>query len=223
MANLNIQIAIDPKFYSKNPESSDLGRRIVKHGIELIHKIGYEAFTFKKLGAIIHSNESSIYRYFENKHSFLIYLVNWYWSWVEYYLVFAISNISSPEEKLEIAVRLLTEEIKEDNAISFINEQLLHQIIISESSKAYLTKEVDKENEKGFYTSFKRVVQRVSDIIIELKPDYKYPHMLVSTIIEGTHHQAYFSDHLPGLTDITQEKNTIALFYKQLINAVLKG
>ena len=76
MVNLNIQIAIDSKFYSKNPESSDLGRRIVKHGIELIYQIGYEAFTFKKLGAIIQSNESSIYRYFESKHSFLIYLVN---------------------------------------------------------------------------------------------------------------------------------------------------
>jgi AcrR family transcriptional regulator len=222
MVNLNIQIAIDSKFYSKNPESSDLGRRIVKHGIELIHQIGYEAFTFKKLGAIIQSNESSIYRYFESKHSFLIYLVNWYWSWVEYKLVFAISNISSQEEKLEIAVRLLTEEVKEDNAITFINEVLLHQIIISESSKAYLTKEVDRENEKGFYTSYKRVVQRVSDIILELKPDYKYPHMLVSTIIEGAHHQAYFSDHLPGLTDMSQEKNTIVLFYKQLLKAVLE-
>ena len=223
MVDLNIQIAIDSKFYCKNPESSDLGRRIVKHGIELIHEIGYEAFTFKKLGHRIHSNESSIYRYFESKHFFLLYLVNWYWSWVEYKLVFATSNISNAEEKLEGAVQLLTEEVKEDNAISYINELLLHQIIISESSKAYFTKQVDKENEKGFYTSYKRVVDRVSQIIHELNPDYKYPHMLVSTIIEGAHHQAYFSDHIPGLTDISKEKNTIVVFYKELIKSVLKG
>ncbi|MEK9852337.1 MAG: TetR/AcrR family transcriptional regulator, partial [Flavobacteriaceae bacterium] len=87
--------------------------------------------------------------------------------------------------------------------------------------KAYLTKEVDRENEKGFYTCYKRVVQRVSDLILELKPDYKYPHMLVSTIIEGAHHQAYFSDHLPDLTDISKEKNTIVVFYKELIKSVL--
>jgi len=81
----------------------------VEYGIEMIHELGYEAFTFKKLGSRINSNESSIYRYFESKHSFLVYLVNWYWSWIEYKLVFATTNIESEEEKLEKAIQLLTE------------------------------------------------------------------------------------------------------------------
>ena len=79
MNDLQINISIQPSFYCKDPESTELGRNIVRVGIELIDKLGYEAFTFKKLGAQIHSNESSIYRYFDSKHAFLVYLVNWYW------------------------------------------------------------------------------------------------------------------------------------------------
>lgn len=216
MNELQVQIAIDSNLFCKDPESSDLGRRIVEQGIEMIHELGYEAFTFKKLGERIHSNESSIYRYFESKHAFLIYLVNWYWSWIEYKLVFATTNIGSAEEKLKKAIQLLTEEVKEDNTFTFINEVVLNRIIIAESSKAYHTKEVDKENEKGFYKTYKRVVQRVCDFVMEVNPSYKYPHMLISTIIEGAHHQRYFSEHLPFLTDVEKGKNNIELFYQEL-------
>lgn len=216
MNDLQVQIAIDPSLFCKDPESSDLGKRIVKHGIEMIHELGYESFTFKKLGERINSNESSIYRYFENKHSFLIYLVNWYWSWIEYKLVFATTNIVNAEEKLKKAIQLLTEEVKEDNTFTFINEVILNRIIIAESSKAYHTKEVDNENEKGFYKTYKRVVQRVCNFVLEVNPRYKYPHMLISTIIEGAHHQRYFSEHLPFLTDIEKGKNNVELFYQDL-------
>ena len=62
MEELQIHIATDSCLFCKDPESSDLGRRIVGYGIEMIHELGYEAFTFKKLGSRINSNESSIYR-----------------------------------------------------------------------------------------------------------------------------------------------------------------
>jgi AcrR family transcriptional regulator len=222
MNDLQINIATDSKLYFKDPESSDLGKRIVEHGIEMIHELGYESFTFKKLGDRIHSNESSIYRYFESKHAFLIYLLNWYWSWIEYKLVFATTNMESAEDKLETAIQLLTEEVKEDTSFTFINEFILNKIIIIESSKAYHTKGVDKENEKGFYKTYKRVVQRVCDFVLEVSPTFDYPHMLVSTIIEGAHHQKYFSDHLPALTDCEDGKNNIVKFYKQLVKDVLR-
>ena len=62
-----IKIEVNKKTYVKDPESSDLGKRIVEHSILMMHEIGFDAFTFKKLGDRIGSNESSIYRYFENK------------------------------------------------------------------------------------------------------------------------------------------------------------
>ena len=222
MNDLQVHMAIDSNLYCKNPQSSDLGKKIVMNGIKMIHELGYESFTFKKLGAQIHSNESSIYRYFESKHTFLIYLVNWYWSWIEFKLELLTTNVSSAEEKLDKSVQLLTEQVKEDDTFTFINQVTLNKIIIAESVKAYHTKQVDKENEKGFYKTYKRVVQRVCDFVLEINPQFKFPHMLVSTIIEGAHHQRFFSEHLPSLTDFEEGKNNIVDFYKQLTKDALK-
>jgi AcrR family transcriptional regulator len=79
----NFKIQINDKIYVKDPETSDLGRKILEQSIILIDEIGFDNFTFKKLGEKIGSNESSIYRYFENKHKLLVYLSSWYWSWME--------------------------------------------------------------------------------------------------------------------------------------------
>ena len=221
MENLHIHIAINPSLYTKNPESSDLGKKIVCKSIEMIDQLGFETFTFKKLGIAIGSNESSIYRYFESKHALLIYLINWYWSWIEYKLVFATTNVVSPKERLDNAIKLFTEQVEEDNSFTFINEVLLNKIIISESAKAYHTKDIDKENEKGFYKTYKRVVQRVSDIVLEINPTFEFPHMLISTVIEGAHHQRYFSKHLPALTDVEEGKNNILRFYTDLVQKTI--
>jgi AcrR family transcriptional regulator len=222
MQALQINLSIDGSLFTKDPESSDLGKKIVRTSIEMIDELGYEAFTFKKLGDRIHSNESSIYRYFESKHALLVYLFNWYWSWIEYKLVFLTMNIEQPEVKLVKTLRLLTEEIKEDSDFSSINEVLLNKIIISESAKAYHNKDVDEDNKKGFFKVYKRVVQRVCDIILEINPNYPYPHMLISTIIEGAHHQRFFSEHLPSLTDVEEGNDAIDRFYEELLLKAIK-
>ena len=222
MDSLQINIKISPSLYTKNPESSELGRKIVCQSIKMIDELGFESFTFKKLGQQIGSNESSIYRYFESKHMLLVYLVNWYWSWMEYRLVFRTNNIKSSEEKLREAIRVLTQKIDIDHSFSYIDEVTLSRIIIAESSKAYHTKDVDKENEKGFYRTYKRVVQRVSDIVLEINPDFEFPHMLISTVIEGMHHQRFFSEHLPSLTNVEEGKNNIVVFYIDLVLKAIK-
>ena len=217
MKNLAVHIKISPELYTKNPESSELGRKIVSESIAMIDALGFESFTFKKLGAAINSNESSIYRYFSSKHALLVYLVSWYWSWIEYKLVFTTINVSEPQKKLQDAIAILTNDITEDNSFSYINEVILHRVIIAESAKAYHTKDIDAENEKGFYKTFKRVVARVSDLVLEVNPDFEFPHMLISTVIEGSHHQRYFSKHLPSLTDVEEGKNNVVRFYTDLV------
>lgn len=47
--SFSIQIAINEKLFLRNPEHSELGRKIIEHSVMLIDKIGFEAFTFKKL------------------------------------------------------------------------------------------------------------------------------------------------------------------------------
>ena len=65
---VNIRISLNPGLYLKDPQESDLGRRIIKHSILLLEELGFEQFNFKKLAEAMGSTEASIYRYFENKH-----------------------------------------------------------------------------------------------------------------------------------------------------------
>ncbi|MBL1279517.1 MAG: TetR/AcrR family transcriptional regulator [Fluviicola sp.] len=221
MKNLHIQIEISSELFSKNPDSSDLGREIISKSIELINEIGFESLTFKKLGAVINSPESSIYRYFNNKQTLLIYLTSWYWTWTEYRLVFATTNVVSPEERLSKCINIITQPVEVDDDISYVNEILLSEIIFSESLKAYHTKNVDEKNKIGSFKAYKNVVQRISDIVLEINPHFEYPHMLISTIIEGAHQQKYFAEHLPALTDKIKDKNAITSFYIEIVNQIL--
>jgi AcrR family transcriptional regulator len=71
--DIQLQIKMNEKLFLRNPEQSELGKKIIMHSIQLIHEQGFEAFTFKKLAKAIGSTEAGIYRYFENKHRLLIY------------------------------------------------------------------------------------------------------------------------------------------------------
>lgn len=216
----NFKIEVPQGIYIKNPETSNLGKRIVGKSIELISKIGFEQFNFKKLGQEISSNESSIYRYFENKHNLLMYLTSWYWIWIEYQLVLETFALKNNQEKLLKAIEIVTRTTKEDSSFSHINEVLLNQIVINESSKVYLTKEVDNENKDGFFLPFKRVVKRLAEIISEYNNNYKHSLSLANTIIEGALQQHFFKQHFTTITNCNN-KTTVTNFYTDLILKVL--
>ncbi|XCF07655.1 TetR/AcrR family transcriptional regulator [Tamlana crocina] len=217
MKNLlsNLKISVPDKIYVKDPESSELGKRIVENGILLIDELGFDSFTFKKLGIKIGSNESSIYRYFESKHKFLLYLSSWYWAWIEYQLVFETHSLSLCD-KLEKAIDVVTRNTKEDSNFSHINEVVLNRIMINENSKSFLTKEVDQENKEGYFVIYKRIVHRLRDMIKEINPNYEFPSTLASTIIDGSLHQHFLKDHFASITDC-KTGDTPTLFYKNLV------
>jgi len=212
-----MKIQVNEKVFLKDPDSSEIGRKIINNSILLIDEIGFEEFTFKKLGLEIGSPESTIYRYFENKHKILLYLTIWYWSWLEYRLVFGTVNIISLNEKLNTAIKLLVEPIQEDSDFSHINEVVLNRIVISESAKSYFTKKVGVDNKDGVFKVYKRLVQRVGDLVLAINPDFEYPNMLISTVIEGAHQQRYFAQHLPKLTDVRPGKDNITEFYTNMV------
>lgn len=217
-----LKIDVPNKIYIKDPESTDLGRRIVEHSILLIDEIGFEAFTFKKLGKSIGSNESSIYRYFESKHNLLLYLSSWYWSWKEYQLVLETYSITEPSEKLKRAIEILTRTIKEDTKFTHVNEVVLNRIIINENSKSFLTKQVDRENQEGYFVVYKRIVSGLKEMIVAVDKKYEYPASLASTILEGGLHQHFLKDHFTSITDCSKEV-TPTLFFTDLVNHVLKN
>jgi len=197
----SIKLSVPDKIYLKDPESSELGKKIVGQSILLMDEIGFDNFTFKKLGTLIGSNESSIYRYFESKHKLLVYLSARYWAWIEYQLVFETNNIENSHEKLRRAILIITRKVKKDRSHSHVNEILLHKIIVNENSKSFLTKEVDKENKEGYFAVHKRLVSRIKNMITEVCSNYPYPTSLASTIIEGGLHQHFLKDHFASMTD----------------------
>lgn len=218
----SLRFAIHEKLYLKDPESSELGRRILEHSILLFDEIGFDAFTFKKLGVRIESNESSIYRYFENKHKLLLYLTSRYWGWIEYQLVFATNSITDPQEKLVKAIGILCRTTTQDQAFTHINEVVLNRVIINEFSKSYLTKEVDEENKEGYFSIYKRLVHRLEEMIQGVNPEYPFAASLASTIIEGGLYQQFLKDHFTSITNCDKQTTAVDFFTHLALNTLRK-
>ena len=209
LMSIEIKISLNNGLYLKEPQDSKLGRNIIKHSILLIDKFGFESFTFKKLAEEINSTEASIYRYFENKHLLLLFLVNWYWEWVSYLIGINTINIEDPKKKLKIVIHSFVYASKENPSVTYVNESKLHRIVISEGNKTYHTKEVDNENSKGFFKSYKDLAESVSNVISEINPAFKYPFSLATNLFEMSNNHIFFAKHLPRLTDISVEKNEV--------------
>lgn len=223
MQNLlsNIMISVNDKLYVKNPETSQLGKKIIEHSILLIDEVGFENFTFKKLGEKIDSNESSIYRYFESKHKLMLYLSSWYWGWMEYKLAFATTNISNPMERLKKGITIVTEKVEDDSTTLHVNEAILNRIIVQEFTKTLLTKEVDEENKEGFFLVYKRVINRIIEMITAVNPNYGFAKSLASSMVEGALHQHFLKDHLKTITNCNTEVSPTD-FYINLIENTLR-
>ena len=221
---LKLSLRLNEKLFLRDPESSDLGRRILKYGIEMIHQLGFEAFTFKKLAEEIHTTEASIYRYFENKHRLLLYIITWYWSYLEYQVVFNINNLVDADTKIRRVLDLLTHELDDSLGTVDFDKKALYNIVISESNKTYLSKNVDENNSAHLFKPYKDLCARIAALFLLYNPNYPYTRSLASTVIEAAHFQYFFSQHLPRLTDVKSKDDnyTIQAFLEQMVFAALR-
>lgn len=220
---IHLQIKMNEKLFVKNPEQTELGKKIIQHSIQLIHNHGFEAFTFKKLAEDIGTTEAGIYRYFENKHRLLIYITAWYWSWLEYRVSIHTRNIENSVLKLKSVIKLLVT-AEDDIKSSYVDENILHQIIITEGTKTYLTKKISEDNKDHLFKPYKDLCAVIGNIILQCNPHYKYPKSLASTIIEMAHFQNFFMHNLPSLTDfgVSKDEADIILFLEDLAFSSLK-
>ncbi len=221
---LQLQIKMNEKLFIRNPEQTGLGKKIIQHSIHVIHLNGFESFTFKKLAEDIGTTEASVYRYFENKHKLLMYITAWYWSWLEYRITVYTLNITDPVLKLKKVIILLATTVEDDISTSHVNENILHQIIIAEGSKAFLTKHVTADNKDHLFKPYKDLCAKIGNIIHEYNPEYKYPKSLSSTIVEIAHFQNFFMNNLPSLTDFGKDKDEskIVSFLEDLVFSSIK-
>jgi AcrR family transcriptional regulator len=221
MNRLQITLTVNSELYLKDPFSSSIGKSIVEEGLNLIEEFGFENFTFLKLAQRIETTEATIYRYFKNKHLFLIYLTNLYWSWLEYRVVIASTNIEDPIKRFYKTLHEICLIVKDSSALLPVDEVKLQQVIINESTKTYFTSQVDIENKAGYFIVYKRLVDYVSKIITEINPNYAFPQALVTTLIETVLYQRYFSKHLPKLSSDLIEDDKLEQFCKSLCSAII--
>ncbi len=219
---VSVQIKVNANLYLRDPQETKLGKKIIRESIILIDKIGIERFTFRKLALAMKSTEASIYRYFENKHALLVYLVSWYWEWVQFRIDFNSMNVVDPRRKLKITIKTIIDTIRLTTPAEYIDRDLLHSIVVKEGIKAYHINDVDKENKMGFFNPYKALGQKIADIISAVNPDFPYPKTLASNLLEMSNNQMYFAQHLPKVTDLNMENGNTAELEEMLEFFVFK-
>lgn len=216
-----LTLKLNENLYLRDPQNTELGQNILQQSVQLIDQLGFEQFTFKKLAEVIGSTEASVYRYFENKHRLLLYLIDWYWTWLEHRMDYCTQNVKDPKDRMRICIGLLAEEKKFDPSFAFIQEPALQRITMSEFDKAYLTKQVDADNKEGLFLPYKSICKKIAGIVLEINPKYEHPHTLVSTMMLAANHQIFYVQHLPSLTDIKIKSrdyyDTLRQFMEELI------
>ena len=214
---------LNDNLYLRDPQATELGRSIISSGIELLDKLGFEEFTFRKLASEIGSTEASLYRYFENKHKLLIYLIDWYWTWLEYRIDYHINNVKDPTERLKICLVKISEEKTNDPDFAYVDERALERIVSAEFEKTFLTKQVDADNKEGLFLPYKSLCKKIAAVIREVNPAYEFPHSLASTLLLLVKQQLYYAQHLPSLSDIKYDpKKQSKKLYVFLESLVLK-
>lgn len=214
-----VHVRMNERLFLRDPEGSDLGRRIVRQGILLFDEMGFEDATFRKLADRMGTKEASIYRYFENKHRLLVYLVAWYWHWLEYQLIFQTNNLNDPREKLERLLRLILLRDLGASATDDLDIRALHRIVVREASKAYLTRHVTEDNRQQLFKPYKDLCGRIAQLILEYQPHYPFARSRASSLIETAHYQTFFMQNLPSLTDFdpTQDEGQLLEFLRHLL------
>lgn len=217
--NIDFNPSLNDRLFLKNPQSTELGKKIIKEAISLISSIGYEQFTFKKLAIEIETTEATIYRYFVNKHKLLIYLVNWYWNYLEFQMILQLRTIAKPADKIKKIIDILVWEDNSEIDFGAFDHQALYFITIAEGNKTYLSKDVDENNKDMLYKPFKDLSGRIAGIFSEYNPSYKYPNTLASSVIDVSHLQYFFMHHLPRLSDFAKKKKPkdIEAFLEDLV------
>ena len=221
---MDIKFDLNRSLYNKDPQESALGKKIIEYSIILINDIGFESFTFRKLAVEIGSAEKSIYRYFENKHFLLLFLTSWYWEWVYYLISINIKNLEDPILKLDKVIDNIVRATSENPMNKYINENILHRVVINEGVKTYHISAIDEENKAGLFFSYKKLVKVVSEIILDINPSFSYSTSLASNLFEMANNQIYFAEHLPRLSSIKSGENQnddlitmLTLFVKKVV------
>jgi len=220
-----ITIRVHEDLYLRDPEGTELGKKIVQASVLLIDELGFDAFTFKKLAKEIQSTEASVYRYFSSKHQLLCYVVSWYWSWVCYLIEVRTTNVTDPLKKLRATIQALAESNKDDPASLHVDEAVLHRIVMAESARIYMTKPVKSNKQKAFFDAFLSLRDVYVRIFKEINPRYKHPKALALMVISTVKWQIFYSTHFPAMGELKMHRGNpkeVVQFVEKMVLKMVK-
>lgn len=163
-----ISFTLNPHLYLRDPQRTELGQKIIKSSVELIDQLGFEQFTFKKLAEEINSTEASIYRYFENKHRLLLYLIGWYWNWLEYRIDLFTSNLSDPKDKIVASIKVLAEEKKMTRVLNLSMKWHFIELLLPSLVKPIYQSKLITTTKRDYLVASNRYVKRYLSGLLRL-------------------------------------------------------
>jgi AcrR family transcriptional regulator len=158
----------NPNLFLKDPDLSNIGKRILQQGAEILLELGYEDFTFKKMALRIGTTEATVYRYFENKHRYLLYLLSWYWNIMQFIIESETRHLKTDREKIERIIELLLHQDMQVEIHALVPVSTLTQIAKNEATKAYSVKAVDDLNMQKLYSPYKELCRCIGDVFFKL-------------------------------------------------------
>lgn len=215
-------VQLDKTLFVKDPSTSEVGKEIVRKSVKLLAKEGIENFNFKKLSQAIASTETTIYRYFTNKHQLVMYLSSWYWVKLESRIVFATANIPDPKEQLQKTIKELCFRIPKSAESNQLDEQLLQELVFNDSWKAFDSNLPTACNPKSYYVAYEDLCDRIAVILHACDKSYKTPKALASALIDTSHRQMFFQKHLSHISDIGKTNKSIENLLLSMVDHFIK-
>jgi AcrR family transcriptional regulator len=212
-----VKLQLNDSLCVKDPTSTEVGENILRESVNLIHEIGLEAFTFKKLSLSTGSTEATIYRYFSNKHQLLMYLSSWYWNFLEWKIAFSTSNSQTPQQALEQCIQVLVAPTKGERFNRLFDDTKLQEIVTLESTKAFVAKGLSKAEKKKYYSSYLQLIARIEQIIQEAHPKHTNATALATTILETVHYQHFLQHALPEIAITDKTGKSLSELLHQLL------
>lgn len=211
----HLELQIPESLYLKNPRETAVGISLLEHAATMIASQGIDSFTFRKLSAEAGCTEATVYRYFENKHQLLLYILNIYWGWLEYQLVFDTHNLTDPAEKLKRTISLLA-----DPGFDFMSNKTFArhviQTAINEGVKVHITRHLKEEIRNGAMSGYFNLVNRISIFVSEHDGHYPYPTALATGLIDASLQQLFYQKHIRGISEAADD-NKITDFLIRMI------
>ncbi len=217
----NVSVRIDESLFCKDPTSSDIGLAIIRKSVDLLHSEGLESFTFKKLATALGSTESTIYRYFLNKHQLIMYLSSWYWNLLEWKVVFATANMESPFAMMDKALKVLSNPV-EESSVEFFDEKKLRDIVISYGFSGVELKNLKKKERVGYFLAYSNLSLRFEQIILLHNKNFKNARAMAATLIETSNFQLLLKLRLPELTDANSSETSLHNLLSQIVYKALE-